>query len=383
MEQSSPLDIQELLDHCIGLLADSPPDLLACCLVARSWVQMAQSHLFRAPHITNLKFEKDEVALKFFLTLVASPHLIRHVRELDLDCSNGTNPSDKYRAISSIVFTHLETVVLMVDEQPREDTEETITRLMGLPTLRRLGYTHRHFNSPISNSAYLLNHCSPSIRHLEVFLTIERGDSLNFVHDVVPHICIQSLRLNGRVDPLDNPRTLSLDKMLRPFNFSELKALNLDGVLRFHEDKIPKSQIKILNIDSGWPERHSTPTELGAFTGLWYLHLSVQGEDPRTSVIPTLHSLTCSIHTIVISALSSPYPPLSGFVLEQMAVDYYTLIQHPMRPRTASQRRKTAFQPEIGNFFPKLVARNLFRTVWCSGHSQAISARWREVVDQL
>ncbi|KAJ7864127.1 hypothetical protein B0H14DRAFT_2574566 [Mycena olivaceomarginata] len=44
-----PLDIQELVDHCISFLWESKPDLIVCALVARSWVNPAQCHLLRAP----------------------------------------------------------------------------------------------------------------------------------------------------------------------------------------------------------------------------------------------------------------------------------------------------------------------------------------------
>ncbi|KAJ6542960.1 hypothetical protein B0H19DRAFT_312796 [Mycena capillaripes] len=72
----TPLDIQELLDHCIAYLSGSSSDLKVCALVARSWVRVAQSCLFRAPNFIYNPFNPTASYRRLHDIFQNSPHLI-------------------------------------------------------------------------------------------------------------------------------------------------------------------------------------------------------------------------------------------------------------------------------------------------------------------
>ncbi|KAK6988721.1 hypothetical protein R3P38DRAFT_2804495 [Favolaschia claudopus] len=73
LNPTSPLDVQELVDQCIGFVAD-PDDLIHCALVARSWSNAAQDRLFSTPR------GDDEALLELCDTLRCYPYLIRRIR---------------------------------------------------------------------------------------------------------------------------------------------------------------------------------------------------------------------------------------------------------------------------------------------------------------
>ncbi|KAK7000536.1 hypothetical protein R3P38DRAFT_3218645 [Favolaschia claudopus] len=81
----NPLNVQELREHCIGFLAGSPESLMSCALVARSWVNVAQANLFRAPLLVNWRILDDApTATRFYDAVNSAPHLARYVRAIGI-----------------------------------------------------------------------------------------------------------------------------------------------------------------------------------------------------------------------------------------------------------------------------------------------------------
>ncbi|KAJ7064324.1 hypothetical protein C8F01DRAFT_1130989 [Mycena amicta] len=87
------LPIQELCDHIIDLLQDSPNDLKACSLVCRSFVNRAQGHLFRtiqinppSRHECTLWVERIDRFCEILRS--GSTHLLDHVRRIYIRISD-------------------------------------------------------------------------------------------------------------------------------------------------------------------------------------------------------------------------------------------------------------------------------------------------------
>ncbi|KAK6966517.1 hypothetical protein R3P38DRAFT_2672861 [Favolaschia claudopus] len=166
--ERNPLYIQELLDRCIDFLAESTPSLLACALVARSWVYTAQSRIFRAPHVTLLEDhpsrEEDARLLDFQNTLIAFPHLVRHVHELCLSHSLHNTTVEK---LCNIPFSHLETLLLeLTGHTDISWLKSSINPLYSLRTLRSLSLD---LTVGYPCAVPLLEGFLPTIDHLEVF----------------------------------------------------------------------------------------------------------------------------------------------------------------------------------------------------------------------
>ncbi|KAJ6545165.1 hypothetical protein B0H19DRAFT_1167071 [Mycena capillaripes] len=103
----SPLTVAELLHHCIYFLRSSPPDLLSCALVARSWLFPAQSHLFHKISITHQNYNLLPESEILLARLEVFPHLVRHIRRLHMDLTMGRDSSAVLSRICDISFTRV------------------------------------------------------------------------------------------------------------------------------------------------------------------------------------------------------------------------------------------------------------------------------------
>ncbi|KAJ6535888.1 hypothetical protein B0H10DRAFT_2246481 [Mycena sp. CBHHK59/15] len=161
----NPLHIPELVEHCIGLLAENLYGwprrlaLMSCALVARSWVNAAQSALLRAPHITNhLLLDEDRserLLVLFHETLHNFPHLTHHIRDLSLDvivdCLITQTTLDN---VCALPFTHLESVSLFLRKDL--DYESALQQLFSHPTLLRI-----KLDTPVSNLLFFCGDLEP------------------------------------------------------------------------------------------------------------------------------------------------------------------------------------------------------------------------------
>ncbi|KAJ7478449.1 hypothetical protein FB451DRAFT_1396222 [Mycena latifolia] len=158
----NPLRIQELVDHCIGFLRDSPSDLKACAVVSRSWTSASQSHIFGQLSIRHTPLNNGWPRILEILRL--SPHLILHIRRLEL-FSEGFS-LEAFVAICEFPFTHIHHLLI---HHPNCTVPGglAIQQLLSLPSL-----THVKIFADFLNPSCFLEmwvRGSPTIRHLDLF----------------------------------------------------------------------------------------------------------------------------------------------------------------------------------------------------------------------
>ncbi|KAJ6587471.1 hypothetical protein DFH09DRAFT_1359192 [Mycena vulgaris] len=236
-----PLLIQELIDHCIQFIRDSPSDLKACSLVSKSWACAAQRLLFWTVSLRSPTMTRRGSVVRLDEILGASPHLIQCIHRLDLDRDGRLLQrvfSRDSEAFSSICNLPLPLEHVCISDTHLSSTPD-LQRLFSLPTLRRVELSGT-FNDP---AAFLeiWDHCSPNLKHLH--LRCWNGSS-DPVHPIRrgPPIFLESLRLDR--EGVDNWLTHDLCQ----FDFSCLLvlALNVPASLVAWKPMIPGS-IKALS----------------------------------------------------------------------------------------------------------------------------------------
>ncbi|KAK7006391.1 hypothetical protein R3P38DRAFT_1707923 [Favolaschia claudopus] len=286
---SNTLRIQELLALCITSVSDSPRTLLNCSLVARSWVNAAQSELFRIAYLSG---RPDRVARKFYNALLCSPHLAHYVRELSI----GDLPS-LIQNFVHIPFTHLHTLRLAIYHV--SVAFEIYRPLLSLPTLRTL---HLQTFSGLSASVRFLALC-PTIQHLHLSCGEDYEESppnspsvLSMTPSVIRLISLQLEILAGE---LDAPQHDLGQAAWYPIDLSGLKALSIWGSNLIIGDILPKAtqeNIRILDSNSWVGE-----LDLSPFKNLRVLRLGMV-ECAESDVRRTLASISSSnlIQTVVL-----------------------------------------------------------------------------------
>ncbi|KAK6996904.1 hypothetical protein R3P38DRAFT_3068371 [Favolaschia claudopus] len=370
MAPQNPLEIQELLDHCIGFLAGSTSALLACALVARSWAHTSQSHLFRSPSDTNPKFpRRGKLILGFHNALCTSDHLVREVLELSLEV--GQLGSDTVDAICSIGFTHLVNLRLTMPWEEHLLPGSALERLVNLPTLRRLSFTA---NLPLSKCTPLCSHCSRTIRHFEFEFYEPAALPWEATLAATPFpFQLESLRIYVYGE---NPH-----EVLELFDFSQSKAVSLDiGVyIPWESISLSQSRIRILDLDV---VEESDLLDLSQYSELQYLRLHFNDVMPPM-VLPTLDSLRRCKNLLEL-VLSGPYHTLVEEHCLQIDAVLSSLPSPPLAAVEIEQR--DGFDSSICAHFPTLLSQDTsgkieFRTV--RGSSALATSRWRDVISRL
>ncbi|KAJ6555422.1 hypothetical protein DFH09DRAFT_1318209 [Mycena vulgaris] len=166
------LGIQELLDHTIDYLSDSPCDLISCALVAKSWVYRARRHIYRSLDLTpDDQSGCNEIEIKFHRlshTLQMAPHLVSLIRGISVPLNSGVLAD-----LAGVPFTHLAELRLECTSYPwaaaaQPATVAPLQILLRLPSLRRAhlwGYLE-----PISILDDYFEGCSRDIQHLHLAL---------------------------------------------------------------------------------------------------------------------------------------------------------------------------------------------------------------------
>lgn len=103
MHQTSPLNIQELLDHCLFYL-HSLHDLRCCAQVSSLWVYPAQSRIFRALQTANTTWNH------LLEVLASSSHLVPHIHMLHIHISMDMDVLATLSTICAFLFTHVDAV---------------------------------------------------------------------------------------------------------------------------------------------------------------------------------------------------------------------------------------------------------------------------------
>ncbi|KAF7354036.1 hypothetical protein MVEN_01090500 [Mycena venus] len=370
MEQSNPLLVQELLEHCIAYLDHSPRDLKACALVSRLWVYAAQSRLFRAPNITDPSTLIPELSWAPFLkTLDSSPHLIPHIRHLKIQ-SLGPEAVATLSRICSVHYTHLETVTFRYPGDLQGSAVTAFQRLLALPTLRCVKILECDFNDP-KYFAALWEGCALGIRHVVLNCGTERPNSF----------ASQSLPPRGntgsvpRLESLNLQSTQMLDYQLLkyscPFDLSRLKMLRVGwrALVPWQIFAPVVQSIETLHIVLN---RTTTSISLASFPNLTVLRLYIPDWIPAPNRLtqverlfssfgtPTAHANANTLRKIIIfPGLGTRQPPMDSALCTQFDSSLSNL---PMTPGLVVELELDAETYEgVWPYFPRLNALNALR----------------------
>ncbi|KAK7050176.1 hypothetical protein R3P38DRAFT_2604316, partial [Favolaschia claudopus] len=235
MSLSSPLNLQELLDRCIGHI-NRPTDLIFCSLVARSWVDPSQRALFRAPHRTKPIIEWSDKLL--LATLNASPRLIRLVREIKAAHVLSRLTHKTLMDICNFPFTHLQKVYI---DWEKGFVPNPLHQILSIPTVTHIKL-HVSVES-IWNFMHIWEHVSPALRHLDVQFSGCRRSSLPSVPPDLVLIPLHTLRLKFVRNQHD-----VFPWILYPFALENLTAVSIDNEMGVDWNVFAKQSITVLDI---------------------------------------------------------------------------------------------------------------------------------------
>lgn len=184
MIHQGPFGVQELVDHCIGFLVGSTKekqrtsaDLRSCALVARSWVQTSQRHLFATiifpiKPITDITpppdYYRETANIRTSQLLEAwdaSPHLARYTKSLAISLEKVD--FEKLLRVCHVPFTHLSYLSLSGYSAISSDTSSAVRQLLRLPSLISVTQVCRFQDRDALLDMW--EHCSPSIEHITLF----------------------------------------------------------------------------------------------------------------------------------------------------------------------------------------------------------------------
>ncbi|KAJ7465383.1 hypothetical protein B0H11DRAFT_2284821 [Mycena galericulata] len=295
---NTPLDVQELLDHCIGFLAGSPADLCACALISRAWVHASQSHLFAA---VSLPGRHESRVLRLLELWDASPHLVRHTTRLTITFN--LIDTAHFLRISHVPFIRLSSIdVLGAVWDPY--TAVSIQRLLSLQTLRSVKLMCYFERRVFAQEVWV--HASPSIEH--VALGGVPGDDAYDTQGTAPEPPHTS-RLKLKSFHIFTPDPSHLwfqDEVYLPFDFSALKSFTyLSGssfvqIVRSRAFAPALRTIEILTLFASL----TFPPDLRDFSCLRYLHVQVSDDREALFLVAALQMLSPNntIETIVVRA---------------------------------------------------------------------------------
>ncbi|KAJ7105201.1 hypothetical protein C8R44DRAFT_806805 [Mycena epipterygia] len=355
METHTDRLAQELVEHIITLLHNSPLDLLSCALVSRRWADPAQSHIFRRISFGGAQLDNERLWDRLREALTISPHLIRHIRQLDV---YGLQLSmDTFTAICSFPFTHLDGISFL-HIRLGQSCVIGLQRVLSLPSLRRVRINF-HFAEP-APFFQIWDRCAPGLRHLELLL--QHPPDISFEsrspHDFPSTVRLESLRITG-------PSEIQwLMHGLHPFDFSYLRFLSIYGYMEILQSPkfVPALQtIETLDflIDEG------LTIDLSPFPSLTLIHMSVYSGKSWPSMFLAFSTIVPSnrISKIIInitgnensltqnnlaqldsqlSELPMQHPPVVEF--EMGLVEYERIIAGLPRSRSKNMLRRADYE---------------------------------------
>ncbi|KAF7342280.1 hypothetical protein MVEN_01816100 [Mycena venus] len=201
----SPLELPELVDHGIGFLSDSTPELMAGALVARSWLHSAQAHPSATP--------QSPVGVVAIENQITDPTLAK---------------------IFNLGFTYLESVSIQVIHHLSDSLAIALQPLFGVPSISTV-----KLHTPVvhlSTFIQIWESCSPAIRHLDLSARLRNSPHPGAVQDHLldtserqaSPIPLQSLRISFSRSHIYDKQTF-ISRALYPFDVSHLTALNVHG----------------------------------------------------------------------------------------------------------------------------------------------------------
>ncbi|KAJ7478416.1 hypothetical protein FB451DRAFT_184185 [Mycena latifolia] len=352
---ANALQIQEVVDQCIDFFWDSPSDLQACALVSFSWKVAAQPHIFSDIAMGSASWDKLWPGLQDVLR--CSPHLVRHIRHLQLysqELSFGT-----LSAVCQFPFTHLQSASIYDGDLDRP-VALALQPLLSLHTLARMKIA-AEFSEP-SSFLQMWESFSPSVRHLD--LICDSGS----VEDVLPipaHGCppiiLESLRIR-HVNYIGN----WLMHELCPLDASQLKILSmvfgLEEVLQYPRFAPALRTIEVLCFISRTGVQFTQPLNLSAFPNLVVIRMGGTTKAYFQRSLDILSTITTHsrIRKVIIgnSSLDDTCCEQLDATLASLRVDPLPVLEIELLSRTRGPTINTLHQ-----LFPRMVSRNLLRHV--------------------
>ncbi|KAJ7106513.1 hypothetical protein C8R44DRAFT_324759 [Mycena epipterygia] len=270
---------QELVDHIIDFPYDSPNNWPACALVSRSWTHAAQSHIFRSVRLVSSRSEENErLWTRFHETLDASPHLIRHVRQLDFR-SRFYLSTETFIMICSFPFTHLQRA--SVDCFLTPTSAVALQQMLSLPTLHHLQIL---CVTAAAQSAFfhIWDQCSTRLRHLELECYLKAAQGFS------PTIRLESLNVIAATDVVRD----WLTHPLCPLDFSGLKHFSTWNTELLASQKFAHALQTIQTLDV-LANTVNPILDLSSFPSLALLRITII-EEHWSWVLATLSTITPS-----------------------------------------------------------------------------------------
>ncbi|KAJ7673635.1 hypothetical protein DFH06DRAFT_1292541, partial [Mycena polygramma] len=349
----SPFTVQELVDYIVHFLRDSRDDLKTCALVCRSWLSPAQSHLFRK--ITALVVHNDPK--RWSRVLNASPHLIRHIRRLQLSFTTDKGSASRVSEICNFPFTHLQWVGISYIGDLSVPNVRALQKLFSLATLHQVAFM-TEVGKPV-NLREIFRRCSATIQHLDI------GGAAFFPSSPPPHISGSMARVTLTALRIRDIGTTTLNggllAGLHPFAVSSLKALAVRGAPTVEWLSLSRvmNSIEVLNIDV---VTDHIDFDLSAFPQLSLLRISIT----TSLTLPDLerHALD------LFSSLTRAPPNLRTLMLEiynfgpqRLPAVCAVFDQVLSNVGLAVEIESTRDQPQAAVHFPTLRAKNMVRCV--------------------
>ncbi|KAJ7468997.1 hypothetical protein FB451DRAFT_1255479, partial [Mycena latifolia] len=294
----NPLHIPEIVDHCVGFLAQ--PDLCSCALVSRSWVYLAQSHLFSEIIIEASLSLFDLRAPPLLDVLEASPHLAGYI--LTLYNEEPLSPHD-YLRLGNIPCTRLSSLHIGRYSTLPSEGAVAIQQLLSLPAL--VSVVLKCTFETRDQFLRIWKHCSPSIKHLSL---ISRFDN-----QTAPLVDPGHASTGSRHIMLDSFQTDSignvqwwLNDSRCPLNFSALKALKYakgPDFVPFGRLSQALKTVEVLTMGS-------QSADLSAFERLTDLRLLVHRLTPFLPLrtLPTIHPASrARLRVLRFNFIIAPY----------------------------------------------------------------------------
>ncbi|KAK7058098.1 hypothetical protein R3P38DRAFT_1193382 [Favolaschia claudopus] len=290
--------------------------------------------------------------------------------------------------LSSSAFTRLETLRAELPNLTKTKVVNALQSLMSLPSLRNLGLTF--YSVRLLPSLRFFERCSPEIRHLTLFSDGDLSDdgSRPTPCPIAETIHLTSLKVYSTKITEDHAWVERFCQALRPLALSRLKALALDSSFTsslWHV--IPKANIQALDLDTPQRGMNYSTFDLSEFSNLRFLRISGRWDNTMVSmVIPTLRTAAACerLHTVEIRTQRSK---LTEAVCAEIDAVLTTLPFSALSAVTLEQAwewdwRKDGdkicgvpFDEDLWKWFPRLGARNLFRTL--KDDRLSFAARWR------
>ncbi|KAJ6525915.1 hypothetical protein DFH09DRAFT_1188182 [Mycena vulgaris] len=216
---------QELVNHIIDFLDDTPTDLKACALVSHAFVYEAQSHIFKELSFGDYGTSINKTTPLWSRcqeTLHTSPHLVQHIHRLTIH----PRPIslETVSAICNFPFTHLKEVYIC-HFILSPSFAIALQQLFSLPTLRFVSL-EGWYGDP-STFMQIWERCAPGIKHLGLRFSPTSTEAFQPTsHRWPAPIRLDSLRVIRVIDRGIGMRDW-MDHAFCPFDFSGLRVLSI------------------------------------------------------------------------------------------------------------------------------------------------------------